>query len=59
MGSKPNVAPVGTGQQGAGTEHVDNDTATTPQKRIDRVAEDAASKGLNRERRDDQTEFTK
>ena len=58
------VAPTGTGQEGAGTPsgvnvdvpvHIDG----KPVDKLDQLANKAARKGLDREHRGDATEFTK
>jgi hypothetical protein len=59
-----NVASVGTGQQGSGGHGADwekksHATPQTPEDRINEIADDAAAKGKDRQRREDPTIFTK
>ena len=64
MTTETNVAPTGTGQEGAGTPagasvdvpvHVDG----KPVDKLDELANRAARKGIDREHRGDATIFTK
>lgn len=58
------AVPVGTGQEGAPTPAgADKDIPVhlegEPSKRLEHLADKAASKGLNRQQKQDPTEFTK
>jgi hypothetical protein len=64
MMSENDIAPTGTGQEGAGTPtgataevpvHIDG----KPADKLDELANKAARKGLDRVHRGDATEFTK
>jgi hypothetical protein len=62
------VAPVGSGQEGAvpptaaGDDipvHIEGEQDNAAEKRLDQAANRAASQGINRQQREDPTEFTK
>jgi hypothetical protein len=64
MTIKPSVAPVGTGQEGASTPkgrgtEVPIHLEGGPDKRIDDMGNRAAGKGFDRQKQQDQSEFTK
>ena len=62
--SDNNVSQVGTGQQGAGSlggdwEKNSHAAPQTTEQKIDEIANEAAVKGMNRQRREDPSIFTK
>ena len=64
MAIETNVGPIGTGQEGAVSPNVGKDDAPAHlegqgESKLDRVANHAAQRGLNRQHREDPTEFTK
>ncbi len=60
MMNENDVAPAGTGQEGAGTPAgVKQDIPVKPPDKVDQIANRAAQKGLNREHNSDPTVFTK
>ncbi len=64
MSIETNVEPVGTGQQGAvsptvGKGDVPVHLEGQPDKTLDHAADRAARKGIERQHREDPTEFTK
>jgi len=65
MGTETNVDPVGTGQEGAGTPAGVNEEIPVhveghkPISKLDQLANKSARKGIDRQHRQDSTEFTK
>ena len=64
MAIDDNAEPVGTGQEGAGSPLPEEETSThitgsTPEERIQEIANKQARKGFERTSRQDPTIFTK
>jgi hypothetical protein len=64
MAIDDNAEPVGTGQEGAGSPLPEEETSTpikgsTPEQRIQEIANRQARRGFQRQTRQDPTPFTK
>ena len=60
MTTENDVAPTGTGQEGAGTPAgVEKEIPVKPVDKLDQLANRAAHKGLDRQHNTDATIFTK
>ena len=62
MKAESNAEPIGTGQEGAGSPagaEVEVNIKKVPLDKLDRLADRAARKGIDRQHRGDATIFTK